>query len=196
MTLVIYGDSGSGNCLKVKYVADLLGMPSRWIETSALNGDTRKPAFMAVNPMGQVPAVTLPDGRHLAQSNAIMLHLADGTHLIPKDLYDRTQMMRWMFWEQNNHEPWIAVRRKLKHMLKKRDDEMDPALLTNGNRALGIMNEHLASRRYFVAESLSLADIALVAYTREAPQGGFDLSAFPGITTWIARVGADLGIVR
>lgn len=196
MTLVIYGDTNSGNCLKVKYVADLLGLPSRWIETNALNGETRQPSLLAINPMGQVPAVTLPDGRHLAQSNAIMLYLAEGSRLIPKDPYDRAQMTRWMFWEQNNHEPWIAVRRKLKSMLKKRDDEMDPALLTNGNRALSIMQDHLAGRRYFVTDEITLADIALVAYTREAGEGGFILADFPAVVSWISRVEVDLGLKR
>jgi glutathione S-transferase len=194
MTLVIYGDSGSGNCHKVKFVAELLKMPYRWIETSALSGETRKASFLAINPMGQVPAVTLPDGRHLTQSNAIMLYLAEGSRLIPKDPYERAQMTRWMFWEQNNHETYIAVRRKLKSMLHKRDDEIDPALLANGNRALGIMNEHLASRRYFVTETLTLADIALVAYTRFAHEGGFDLGAYPAVKAWVARVEKDLGI--
>lgn len=93
MGMVIYGDSNSGNCLKVKYLSDVLGLPYRWIKTNALNGETQKAPFLAINPMGQVPVVTMPDGRHLAQSNAIMLHLADGSRLIPTDPFERTQMI-------------------------------------------------------------------------------------------------------
>jgi glutathione S-transferase len=194
--LTIYGDSGSGNCHKVRFVAEQLQMPFRWVETSALSGDTRQPAFLAINPAGQVPTVTLPDGRHLAQSNAIMLFLAEGSRLIPTDSYERANMNKWLFWEQNNHEPWIAVRRKLKKMLGKSDDQIDPNLMANGIRALSIMNEHLATRLYFVSDRLTLADIALIAYTRFADEGGFNLADFPAVRAWVGRIEADLGLRR
>jgi len=194
--LAIYGDSDSGNCHKVVYVAELLNIPFEWVELTALSGDTRKPPFLAINPMGQVPAVVLPDGRTLAQSNAIMLHLAEGSRLIPGDAYDRALMHQWLFWEQYSHETAIAVRRFKKSLLKQRDEEIDPALLTKGNWALKVMNDHLAAHRYFVAEKLSLADIALVAYTRFAGEGGFDLGAFPAVKSWVARIEADLKIKR
>ena len=105
----IYGDSISGNCLKVKWVADLLGLSYDWIESSVLVGASRTPAFLALNPAGQVPTVILDDGRPLAQSNAIIFHLAEGSALIPSDPYDRARMLEWMFWEQYSHEPYIAV---------------------------------------------------------------------------------------
>jgi len=194
--LTIYGDSDSGNCHKVVYVAELLNIPFEWVELTALSGDTRKPPFLAINPMGQVPAVILPDGRTLAQSNAIMLHLAEGSRLIPGDAYDRALMHQWLFWEQYSHETAIAVRRFKKALLKQRDEEIDPTLLTKGNWALKVMNDHLATRRYFVAEKLSLADIALVAYTRFADEGGFDLGAFSAVKSWVARIEADLNIKR
>lgn len=194
--LTIYGDSDSGNCHKVVYVADLLGIPFEWIELTAMSGDTRKPPFLAINPMGQVPTVILPDGRTLAQSNAIMLHLAEASRLMPTDAYQRSLMMQWLFWEQNNHEPAIAVRIMQKAYRQKSDDAIDPLLLTKGHWALKVMNDHLATRGYFVANKLSLADIALVAYTRHADKGGFDLEAYPAVKTWVARIESELGLKR
>lgn len=194
--LTIYGDSDSGNCHKVKFVADLVGMPSRWIEIAVVKGEARTAEFLAINPAGQVPVVILPDGRTLSQSNAIMLYLAEGSRLIPADSYQRALMHQWLFWEQYSHETAIAVRRYQKSLLNKRDDEIDPALLTKGARALSVMNDHLASRRYFVAEALTLADIALVAYTRFADEGGFDLALYPAVKAWVARIEADLGVKR
>lgn len=192
--LTVYGDSISGNCHKVRFVADRLGLPYRWIETSVLKAETRTPEFLAMNPAGQVPTAVLADGRVLAQSNAIMLYLAEGTDLIPADAYERAVMNQWLFWEQYSHETVIAVRRFHKHYLGKSDEEIDPALMPKGERVLGIMEQHLASHRYFAGGSLSLADVALVAYTRLAHEGGFNLAAYPHISAWIAEVESGLGI--
>jgi len=192
--LTIHGDSISGNCLKVKYVCDRLRIPYRWIETSVVKKETRTPEFLKMNPAGQVPTVALADGRILAQSNAIMLHLAEGSDLIPADAYDRAQMFQWLFWEQYSHETVIAVRRFHKAYLKKPESEIDPTLLPKGERVLTVMNDHLAPRRYFVDDAISLADIALVAYTRWAHEGGFDLKRHPNVRTWVRRVEQDLGI--
>jgi glutathione S-transferase len=194
--LTIYGDSISGNCLKVKFVCDRLGIAYRWIETSVLKSETRTPEFLKMNPAGQVPTVKLADGRALAQSNAIMLYLAEGSKLIPADPYDRALMFQWLFWEQYSHETVIAARRFHKTYLKKPDSEIDPALLPKGERVLAVMNDHLASRRYFVNDTLSLADIALVAYTRWADEGGFDLAHTPFVHDWIKRVEQDLGLAH
>jgi glutathione S-transferase len=191
--LTIYGDSISGNCHKVRFVAERMKVPFRWVETSVANKETRTPAFLALNPAGQVPFVTLPDGRGLAQSNAIMLYLAEGSDLIPKDPYARAQMMQWLFWEQYSHETVIAVRRFHKHYLKKADSEIEPSLLPKGEKVLGLMNEHLAQRNYFVGERLTLADIALVAYTRFGHEAGFDLQKWPKVRAWVQRVEKDLG---
>ena len=192
--LTIFGDSISGNCLKVKFVCDRLAIAYRWIETSVIKGETRTPQFLKMNPAGQVPTVKLDDGRALAQSNAIILYLAEGSDLIPEDAYDRGLMFQWLFWEQYSHETVIAVRRFHKTYLKKPDAEIDPALLPKGERVLAVMNDHLASRRYFVNEKISLADIALVAYTRWADEGGFDLARTPHVQDWIRRVETDLGL--
>jgi glutathione S-transferase len=147
-----------------------------------------------MNPAGQVPVVKLADGRVLAQSNAIIFYLAEDSDLIPADGFDRALMLQWMFWEQYSHETVIAVRRFHKHYLKKPEAEIDPALLPKGEKALGVMNEHLAKNRYFVGGRLTLADIALVAYTRWAHEGGFDLSRHPNVLAWVRRVEEDLGL--
>jgi glutathione S-transferase len=128
----IYGDSISGNCLKVKWTADHLGLAYDWIETSVLKAETRTPEFLAMNPAGQVPAVILGDGRPLAQSNAIILHLAEGSDLIPADAYDRARMFEWMFWEQYSHEPYVAVARFQMHYLGKSAAELDPKIVVGG----------------------------------------------------------------
>jgi glutathione S-transferase len=193
-TLTIHGDSGSGNCLKIRYVADYLAIPYRWIETSVLTGVTRTEEFLKLNPAGQVPLAILPDGRALAQSAAIMLHLAEGSALIPADPYERALMFQFLFWEQYSHETAIAVRRFQKHYLGKPDDQIDPALLKKGDAALALMESHLKSHDFFPAEAPTLADVALVAYTRLAPEGGFDLTPYPATTAWIARVQTALRI--
>ena len=192
--LTVYGDSISGNCLKVKFVADKLGKPIRWIETSALNGSTRTPDFLALNPAGQVPLAVLPDGRPLAQSNAIMVWLAEGSALIPADDYDRARMFEWLFWEQYSHEPYVAVRRFYMRYLGRAEADLDPKLKARGNAALARMEQALAEAPFLVAEALSLADIACVAYTRFAHEGGFDLAVFPKVRGWVARVEEELGL--
>src|SRR5580658_7186165 len=108
MTIRVYGDSISGNCLKVKWTLEQLGQAYEWVETSVLGGETRATDFLAMNPAGQVPLAILQDGRPLAQSNAIILHLAEGSALIPTDPYARAKMLEWMFWEQYSHEPYVA----------------------------------------------------------------------------------------
>ncbi|HWY66876.1 MAG TPA: glutathione S-transferase family protein [Rhizomicrobium sp.] len=191
-SMTVYGDSISGNCLKVKFVADRLGLPYDWVETSVLNKETRTPEFLAMNPAGQVPVVVFADSGPLAQSNAIVLHLAQNTDLIPADPFERAQMFQWLFWEQYSHETAIAVLRFQKFYLKKSDSEIDPALPGKCARVLTLMNDHLKDRAYFVGEKLSLADIALVAYTRFAHQAGIDLGSYPKVRAWVRRIETDL----
>ena len=194
MTLTIYGDRISGNCLKVKWTADRLGLAYDWVDIDVVKGEAKTPQFLNVNPSGQVPAVVLPDGRTLSQSNAIISYLAEGSDLVPADAYDRGVMLEWMFWEQYTHEPAIAVRRFQKAYLGKPDAEIDPALMVKGKAALARMEAGLAGRDWFAGAALSLADIALVAYTRVAPEGGFDLDAYPAVKAWVARVASALPI--
>ncbi|MDR3506821.1 MAG: glutathione S-transferase family protein [Caulobacteraceae bacterium] len=190
----IYGDSISGNCLKVKWVADHLGLAYDWMETGVLGGETRAPSFLALNPAGQVPVVVLSDGRPLAQSNAIIFHLAEGSPLIPADAYDRARMLEWMFWEQYSHEPYIAVARFHVKYLGKPVADLEPKLVERGHAALARMEQALAGGGFLVGDAASLADVALAAYTRMAGDGGFDLSAYPAVAAWITRVEAALNI--
>jgi glutathione S-transferase len=190
--MTIYGDSISGNCLKVKFVADRLGLPYDWVEISVLNKETRTPEFLAMNPAGQVPLVRFADDRVLAQSNAIILYLAEGSDLIPADAFERAKMYQWLFWEQYSHEPAIAVLRFQKFYLKKTDSEIDPNLRPRCLRVLSLMDEHLEGLRYFVGAKLSLADIALVAYSRFSHQAGIDLKQYSNVAAWVRRVEDDL----
>jgi glutathione S-transferase len=190
----IYGDRISGNCLKVKWVCDHLALPYGWIDIDVVAGETRTADFLALNPFGQVPTVLFDDGRTLAQSNAIMRYLARDSRLIPSDAFAAAQMDAWMFWEQYSHEPYIAVRRFQMTYLGKPADALDPKLETRGYAALDIMERRLAEASYLAGDTLSLADIALVAYTRLAHEGGFDLARHGAIRHWIANVEAELGL--
>ena len=194
--LTLYGDSMSGNCLKAKWTADLLGIEHDWVEIDILAGGTKTEEFLSLNPVGQVPLARWPDGRALPQSNAIMLYLAEDadSDLVPSDPFKRAQMQSWLFWEQYSHEPAIAVRRFQKHYLKKPDDEIDPELLGKGRRALGVMELQLTYTDWLVGDDMTCADVALVAYTRLAHEGGFDLAEFPSVERWVSRVETRLGI--
>lgn len=192
--LTLYGDSISGNCQKPRWTADYLDIDHDWIEVDILNGGTQSEDFLALNPVGQVPLARWPDGRVLPQSNAIMLYIAEGSDLIPQDTFTRAQMNSWLFWEQYSHETAIAVRRFQKLYLKKSDDEIDPQLMAKGRRALGVMEMQLTYTDWLVGDRLSCADIALVAYTRLAHEGGFDLAAFPSVERWVGRTETALGI--
>jgi glutathione S-transferase len=193
----IYGDSISGNCLKVKWVAERLGIEHDWVEIDILKGETNTDNFLAINPFGQVPVVAFDNGRTLAQSNAIITYLADGSDLIPEDAFERAKMLEWMFWEQYSHETAIAVRRFQKLYLKKKDDDIDPHLMAKGRRALGRMELALLGNDWIAGgEAMTLADISLLAYTRLAHEGGFDVSEFPAVHGWIARCERELGLTH
>lgn len=194
MAIKLYGDERSGNCLKPKWVFEYLGIPFEWIGVDTFNGSTRTPEHLALNPAGQIPVVVLEDGRMLAQSNAIITYFAEGSDLIPRDVYTRAKMFEWLFWEQYSHEPYVAVRISRKAYLRKRDDELDPALLTKGNAALARMEHQLSQTPYLTGAAPTLADIALLAYTRKANWGGFDLASYPSVSAWIARVQQLLGL--
>jgi glutathione S-transferase len=192
--LRIYGDLISGNCLKVKWTCDKLKIAYDWVDIDIMKGESRTPEFLAMNRFGQVPTVELDDGRCLAQSNAILCYLADGSKLIPKDAYHRGRMMEWLFWEQYSHEPYIAVCRFHMKYLGKSADERDPDRVTRGIAALETMETALKESQFLVGKKMTLADISLVAYTRLATEGGFDLVPYPAVTDWIRRVETELGI--
>lgn len=192
--LTVYGDIRSGNCLKVKWLLDWLGRDYRWVETDVMSGVTRSADFLARNPAGQVPAVVFEDGRVLAQSNAIIGYFGEGTAFIPTDPYDRARMYEWLFWEQYSHEPYIAVVRFQRLLGGRRADEIEPRLMERGHAALARLEAALTGTHWLVGVGPTLADLALVAYTRVAHEGDFDLSPYPAVKGWIARVEAAFGI--
>ena len=194
MTLTIYGDRLSGNCLKVLWTAEYLGVPYEWIDVDILEGESRSESFLRMNPAGQVPVVVFDDGRALAQSNAILLHLAEGSALLPQEPFARAKLLEWLFWEQYSHEPAIAVARFQVRYLGKAVSDLDPKLMQKGAAALQRLEDALAQSPFLCSEGFSLADIALVAYTRVAGEGGFDLAPFPAVRRWIAAVEERLGI--
>ena len=193
--ITIYGMRASGNCYKLQLLLDQLGHDYRWVDVDSAGGETRTPAYLAKNPNGKVPLLELDDGRRLAESDAILCYLAEGTPFLPDDRWLRAQTLQWLFFEQYSHEPCIAVARFIRGWLPPghpRQAEV-PALLQKGMQALGVMEQHLAGRDWFVGDSYGIADIALYAYTNCAGDGGFDLSAFPGICAWLGRVQAQPG---
>jgi len=190
----IFGDTNSGNCLKVKWVCDRLRLPYRWIDIDTMKGETRTPEFLKLNSAGQVPTIELDDGRTLAQSNAIIRYLARGSDLIPADAYAAARMDEWLFWEQYSHEPYIAVCRFQMVYLKKLASELDPEKVKRGYAALARMEQHLKSSRFLAGEAVSLADVSLLAYTRVAHEGGFDLSGYGAVRRWIGEAEKALGL--
>jgi glutathione S-transferase len=188
--LRLYDYLDSGNGYKVRLLLTQLAVPFTLIEVDILKGESRTPEFLRKNPNGRIPVLELENGQVLAESNAILFYLADGTPLLPDGRWERAQVMQWMCFEQYSHEPNIATARFwLRH--GSLDDERRTALAqkrTLGNAALAVMEQHLASRTFFVDERYSIADIALYAYTHVADEGGFDLTPFPHTRAWLARV--------
>lgn len=190
----IYGDINSGNCLKVKWVCDRLALPYVWVAIDTLKQETRTQEFLELNDAGQVPVVAFDDGRTLAQSNAIIRHLARGGDLIPSDAFAQAKMDEWLFWEQYSHEPYIAVCRFLMFYLGKPASDLDPEKVRRGYAALARMEHQLATTPFLVGDAVSLADVSLLAYTRLAHEGGFDLDRYAALRRWIGETEAVLGL--
>lgn len=188
----LYQDPRSGNCYKCTLTAAHLGKPLRTVNIDVMSGMTRQQAFLARNPNGRVPTLELDNGVCLPESNAIIWYLAEGSPLIPADPLERAQMLQWMFFEQYSHEPYIAVARFwLAFVPEERRKErihMLPEWHARGYAALGVMETHLQDRDWFAGKNLSLADIALYAYTHCAADGGFSLKDYPRVRGWISRV--------
>lgn len=192
--LRIFGDSNSGNCLKVKWIADALAIPYAWVEVDVVAGGSRTPEMLAINPAGQVPSVVLADGRALAQSNAILRYLARGSRLLPEESFTQAKIDEWLFWEQYSHEPYVAVARFRMRYLGEPHESLDAKLVDRGNAALDRLEQHLAGAAFLVGESMTIADIAILAYTRVAHEGGFDLGARAHVRRWIAACEAQLSL--
>jgi glutathione S-transferase len=194
--LRLYDFLPSGNGYKVRLLLSHLGVPFELVERDILRRETRTPEFLAINPNGRIPVLRLEDGRHLAESDAILFYLADGTRFLPAERFARAEVLQWMFFEQYSHEPYIAVVRAWLHVF---GTTVDPGQLRErrerGHQALGVMERHLTGRAWFVDDRYTIADIALYAYTHVAEEGGFDLGPYPGVRAWLARVAAEPGHV-
>ncbi len=190
----IYGDSNSGNCLKVKWVCDALALSYDWIDVDTLKHETRTAQFLKLNSAGQVPTIAFDDGRALAQSNAIIRYLARDSDFIPKDAFAAAKMDEWLFWEQYSHEPYLAVCRFQMKYLGKPASDLDPDKVKRGYAALARMEHELAATRFLVGDSLTLADVSLLAYTRLAHEGGFHLDGYASLRRWIGEAERSLGL--
>jgi glutathione S-transferase len=194
----LYSMQRSGNSYKVRLALAMLNIPFELVEIDILKGDSHTPEFLAMNPNGQVPLLQVADDRYLAESNAILWHLASGTHLRPKDRYDRAEALQWMFFEQHSLEPnmgaawfWLALvrggRELQRHAL---DDWME-----EGYRALGVMERRLHLKTFIAADMFTVAEIALYGYTHLAEQCDFDLTGYPAVRDWLQRVTQQPGYV-
>lgn len=202
--LILHEDPRSGNCYKIKLTAALLGLPLVTRAYDIMQGETRTPAFLAkVNPNGRIPVLEIGAGdsvRFLPESNAACWYLAHGSALIPADRFTQADMLRWMFFEQYNHEPNVATLRFWLRFVGEANlsAEQRAQILPKrmaGCAALDVMNRHLADLPFFCGAAVTLADIALFAYTHVAEEGGFGLGDFPHILAWIARVQALPGFI-
>ena len=188
--LTLYDYLDSGNAYKARLILHLLDIPYRRVELDIDKGETRTPAFLARNPNGRVPTLGLEDGTHLAESNAILCYLADGTPYWPATRLARAQVLQWLFFEQYSHEPYVATPRYIiKHLGRDHPRAAElPARIEKGHQALHVMETQLAWRRFFVDERYTIADIALYAYTHVAHEADLDLAPYPHVREWLARV--------
>lgn len=198
--LILHEDPRSGNCYKIRLTAALLGLPLVRREYDILKGETRTPEFLAkVNSNGRIPVLQV-GRRLLPESNAACFYLAEGSKLIPADRFDRADMLRWMFFEQYNHEPNIATLRFWlayigEHNLTEQQRAQIPAKRIAGEEALDLMEQELSGRDWFVGNSCTLADVSLYAYTHVAEAGGFGLEDYRKVCGWLKRIAALPGYV-
>jgi glutathione S-transferase len=198
--LKLYGMTGSGNCYKPALLLRQLGLPFDWSEVDILTGGSRTQEFLALNPNGKVPLLEITDhfqSRTLAESNAMLCYLAEGTPFLPGDRWPRAQVMQWLFFEQYSHEPYIATVRFWVKYLHKQDEwrERIAEASRKGHAALGVMEQQLAKTPFLIDDRYTIADIALYAYTHVAHEGGYSLERYPAIRRWLARVENQPGFV-
>ena len=195
MIHTLYSMQNSGNCYKPRLLMHQLGIPFRVVDTDSLDGSTRTDAYLALNPNGKVPLLVLPDGRRLAESNAMLLHLAEGSPYLPGDRYERAVCYQWLFFEQYSHEPYIAVARSWLSLIpggrERLSAERRADLHARGHQALGVMEARLGEAPWFAGERYSIADIALYAYTHVAGEGDFELASYPRLCDWLGRVAEE-----
>ena len=189
----LFDNLDSGNGYKVRLLLSQLGQRYDWTDVDLDGGETRTPAFLKRNPNGRIPTLELDDGTNLAESNAILWYLAEGTPFVPADKVGRAQALQWMFFEQYSHEPYVATPRFIvKHLPADHARRAElPDRLARGRDALAVMETHLEGRQFFVGKRYSIADIALYAYTHVAHEGGHDLAPYPRVNAWLKRVAAQ-----
>lgn len=190
MSVIVYGDSLSGNCYKIKLLCSLLNIEHQWIEVNIMAGETRTSEFLAINPNAKIPLLITEQKQPLAESNAILYYLAQDSHLFPQSVLQQSLCLQWMFFEQYSHEPYIAVARFINKYLGSPADRLQEleSKKEGGNRALAVMEIQLQKTPYLLGDEMSIADISLFAYTHVAYEGGFDLNEFPAILAWISRI--------
>jgi glutathione S-transferase len=193
--VLLYNSQPSGNCYKVRLLLTQLGVPFEKREFDVVNRDNRAELLGDKNPALRVPVLELDDGRNLAESNAIIWYLADGSAYLPNDPFERAQVLQWMFFEQYSHEPHIAVARFWISILRQEERYREQIARRHelGYLALDAMERYLTGRTWFVDDRYTIADIALYAYTHVADEGGFDLSGYPEINAWLSRVADEPG---
>jgi glutathione S-transferase len=193
----LYSSQLSGNCYKARLLLALLGIPYERIEVDVFDRSNRRELLGGKNPALRVPTLELDSGEHLAESNAILWYLGDGTEYVPEDPLERARVLQWMFFEQYEVEPAIAVARYWIALLGEEEQHADEleAKWRSGNRALAALDEHLREREWLVGDAYSVADISLYGYTHVAGEGGFDLKQYPAVQAWIARVACRPGHV-
>jgi glutathione S-transferase len=193
--VLLYNSPVSGNCYKVRLLLAHLGLPYERRTMDVVDRSNRPEVLGGLNPALRVPTLVLDDGRPLAESGAILWYLGEGSRFIPEDPYERAQVLQWMFFEQYDHEPAIAVARFWLAYSGRADEFADrlPERQAAGRRALAAMDEHLRRRTYLVGDRLTLADLALYAYTHVAHEGGFDLEPYPAVGAWLRRVASEPG---
>jgi glutathione S-transferase len=193
----LFDNLDSGNGYKVRLLLAQLGSRYDWTDLDLDAGATRTPQFLKRNPNGRIPTLELDDGTNLAESNAILWYLAEGSPFVPSDRLGRAQVLQWMFFEQYSHEPYVATPRFIvKHLPADHARRAElPARLATGRAALKVMDEHLKSRGFFVAERYTIADIALYAYTHVAHEGGHDLAPYTNVRAWLGRIAEQPGHV-
>jgi glutathione S-transferase len=195
--LLLYNSQVSGNCYKVRLLLAHLGIPYERQELSVVDRSNRDEVLGGLNPAQRIPTLVLDDGRALAESGAILWFFGDGTRFVPEDAFERAQVLQWMFFEQYDHEPAIAVTRFWLSYSGRPEafaDRLEERTAA-GHRALTAMEGHLGDHEYLVGDRMTLADIALYAYTHVAPEGGFDLDGYPAIRAWLDRIAAEPGHV-
>jgi glutathione S-transferase len=194
--MLLYNSAVSGNCYKVRLLAHHLGIPLELRELSVIDRSNRPEVLSGLNPALRVPTLILDDGRPLAESDAILFYLAEGTPYLPADRYERAQVLQWCMFEQYQHEGFIAVARFWRIAGIDPGDAEREAKRRGGTIALDTLEQHLAERQFLVGERYTIADIALYAYTHVAPEGGFELEPYPAIRAWIERVAGQPGHIR